>query len=132
MVCPVNLGQSKNGAGRTFPIDAMPSYATCWGARSWPRWFEAHGRRPRFVFCHDHGSQVKAFDKAWRSARKRADSDRIHERQLAHQQYGTSQANSNHRPRLPLNFHSRNGHVEIRVVEGRAAAAELASAMTVN
>ena len=31
-----------------------------------------HGRRPRFVFCHDHGSQVKAFDKAWRSARKRA------------------------------------------------------------
>jgi integrase len=73
-VVRLDVRQSKNGAGRTFPFDAIPELRDVLGRQKLATdAFElAHGWRPRFVFFHDDGSKVRTFDKAWRSARKAA------------------------------------------------------------
>jgi integrase len=81
-VVRLEVRQSKNGKGRTFPFDAMPELGAVLGRQKLAAdAFEAiHGWRPRWVFFHRDnmpggapaGSPVRTFDKAWRSARERA------------------------------------------------------------
>ena len=81
-VVRLDVRQSKNGTGRSFPFDAMPELAAVLGRQKLAAdAFEAiHGWRPRYVFFHhdsdrggaEAGSAVRAFDKAWRSACGRA------------------------------------------------------------
>jgi integrase len=77
-VVRLDVRQSKNGAGRSFPFDAMPELEAVLGRQKLAAdAFQAiHGGRPRWVFFHldvapggaPAGSPVRAFDKAWRSA----------------------------------------------------------------
>jgi integrase len=81
-VVRLDVRQSKNGAGRTFPFDAMQELRDVLGRQKLAAdAFEAmQGWRPRFVFFHrdgdrggaEAGSLVRTFDRAWRAARKRA------------------------------------------------------------
>ena len=81
-VVRLEVRQSKNGKGRSFPFDAMPELRDVLGRQKLAAdAFEAiHGWRPRWVFFHQDdmpggaqaGSRVVTFDKAWRSARHRA------------------------------------------------------------
>jgi integrase len=81
-VVRLDVRQSKNGAGRSFPFDAMPELGAVLGRQKLAAdAFQAiHGGRPRWVFFHldvapggaPAGSPVRAFDQAWRSACVRA------------------------------------------------------------
>lgn len=81
-VVRLDVGQSKNGDGRTFPFDVMPELRDVLGRQKLAAdAFEfSHGWRPRWVFFHrdddrggaEAGSRVTAFDKQWRAACKAA------------------------------------------------------------
>lgn len=81
-VVRLDVRQSKNGTGRSFPFDAIPELGAVLGRQKLAAdaFHAIHGTRPRWVFFHldvapggaPAGSPVRAFDKAWRSACARA------------------------------------------------------------
>ena len=80
-VVRLEVRQSKNGEGRTFPFDAMPELQAVLGRQKLAAdAFEDDRRVAAAVRVHqdsdrggaEAGSAVRAFDKAWRAACTRA------------------------------------------------------------